>query len=146
MPDETARAYGRIVRDISDAYRNPLLLNERDVIKYVQSKNSLAMKRRAVSALHSFYAFALDSNSIESDPSRRVSLRRISYVSNADLLVRLHYTNALTWGQLLNNLAKAEPGQFRVRDEILRRAVVRMRKCRTASDLAEAVRERIGDV
>src|SRR5487761_2579133 len=82
LPEETAKAYGRMLRALAARGRSPLVIGREEITEYVHSETSTKMKQRAVSAVHSFYGYALDREKIKSDPSRRVSLRRLEFISN----------------------------------------------------------------
>ncbi|MHB8355133.1 MAG: hypothetical protein ACYDDQ_00380 [Vulcanimicrobiaceae bacterium] len=145
LPDETAKAYGGMVRlaDKSCGVTNFLFVTEAALWDYVKSIDNVSMQRRAVSALHSFFNFALDAEALDRDPSRRINLRLLSREDSLALLERINYTGETTWGDIIKNVASRLHGRSEAAKELERRLMVRLRKCRTSADLRNVLREAV---
>lgn len=145
LADETAKAYGGALCNAEKScdVRDFLGVDEEHLWKYVSSIANPAMRRRAVSSLHSFFSCALDVGAIRIDPSRKVKLRLLNRESNAALLGTAGYNPNATW---INIVRGANDRRRKVNEavhELERRLVARLRKCRTPQDLRSMLREKV---
>jgi len=144
LEEETARVYGAVMRRMAESVGDPFLAEESELAKFVRrSSGSLAMRRRCVSAIHSFYRFALDEDAITRDPSRNVYLRRIDRRSNADLLKSVGSKNGEeTLSELIADAVEIH--RFRWTSEagreMLRRMAGLLRRCSDDKELLRLLR------
>jgi hypothetical protein len=145
LADETAKAYGGALCNAKKgcAVRDFLAVEEEHLWKYVSGIANSAMRRRAVSSLHSFFSFALDVGTIRVDPSRRVKLRLLNRESNAALLSSAGYNPNSTWIDIVHGTSDRRRKRNEALHELERRLVARLRKCRTPQDLRSTLREKV---
>jgi hypothetical protein len=146
LPNETAKAYGGALCRAQKAcrMRNFLAVTEKQLREHVSGIASLAMQRRTVSALHSFFSCALDVGAIRVDPSRRIKLRFLTRESNAALLSRAGYQSNVTWGEIVHHASVRGRKSSDAVEELQRRLIARLRKCHVPGELRYALREKAG--
>jgi len=101
------------------------------------------MRKRAVSALHSFFSVALDLGAIDVDPSRRIKLRLMDREENVSLLKAAGISPNAKWLDIAARIAARAGRRTEADRELERRLVVRLRKCRTREALQLALRESV---
>jgi hypothetical protein len=145
LPDETAKAYGSALRGAREecSPKNFLAVREEMLWQHIKTVSSKAMQRRIVSALHSFFAVALDVGAVDADPSRRVKLRLLGRETEAELLSQIGYGVSTTWSEVIQGAEQRSHGRSEAAQELERRLLVRLRKCRTALELRATLREKV---
>ena len=116
---------------------NPLRVSDAELRLFVLEASTVLMQRRTISALHSFYRYALDEGLLMHDPSRNLYVRTLAADTNEDLLKALALSRDVTWGGILTAATRGPAARWRGKAgaEILRRALARLRRCRTGNDV-----------
>lgn len=143
---ETARAYGgALLRAKKLCPAGDFLKVDEPALKSaILNVASVAMKRRIVSALHSFFAYALDVGAVPSDPSRRIKLRILGSLDSGELLKASGLRAQATWGDVLRLTLGSRAGTTAA-DDLFRRLMVRLRRCQTPASLRSMLRKRVAN-
>lgn len=99
---DTSRTYGSVLRKLATE-QDPLSCSPLRLEAFVKAASTVRMRQRRVSALHRFYAFALDERILDADPSRRLYLRNLNRQPTSEILVRVGASNDATVFDLLRD-------------------------------------------